>query len=669
MVGSFEVYDAAFKRIGAVRVDEIEDLFNCATVLDSRYLPSGPRLAIVTNAGGPGVIAADSVIDYGGELAKLSDDTMKILNAVLPPHWSKGNPIDVIGDADVKRYVEAIKACLNDPNIDGVIVIYTPQGAAQPRELAEAVVNLALERIKPVLAVWMGGGPEIEEARDIFYQNNIPCYDTPEKAIKTYMYMYRYKRNLELLYETPRELSVDLAPPRHHLKVMVRRAVEERRDVLMADEAERFMKVYGIPVPEGGLARSVGEAMIIASKIGYPVVLKIVSPDILHKVEVGGVVTGIHNENQLREAFNKLLDNVKRNAPNARIEGVYVQKMITRADYELILGSKKDPIFGSIILFGSGGVGVELFKDYSIGLPPLNQVLARRLMEETRIYRVLKNGFRNKPPADLSKLEEVLVRFSNMIIDFPEIKEIDINPLIVAGDQVYAVDVRIILDLGVAEKGAEPYSNLVIMPYPTKYIVPYTLRDGTQVLLRPIRPEDEPIEAELIKNLSEESKRFRFFYVIKDITHEMLVRFCNIDYDREMAIIAEYTDSSGKRRNVGVGRLIMDPSRKRGEFAVVVADDFQGKGLGTKLVDMLIQIADEKGLETIYGIVMPENTKMIELCRKMGFDIRYTPEEVIVELNLKGKRVSEIPEAEILARSRKKTFLKARPPLTESKET
>ena len=256
-----------------------------------------------------------------------------------------------------------------------------------------------------------------------------------------------------------------------------------------------------------------------------------------------------------------------------------------------------------------------------------------------------------------------------MIVDFPEIKEVDINPLIVAGDQVYAVDVRIILDLYVAEKGTEPYSNLVIMPYPTKYIVPYTLRDGRQVLLRPIRPEDEPIEAELIKNLSEESKRFRFFYVIKDITHDMLVRFCNIDYDREMAIIAEYTDSNGKRRNVGVGRLIMDPSRKRGEFAVVVADDFQGKGLGTKLIDMLIQIADEKGLETIYGIVMPENTKMIELCRKMGFDIRYTPEEVIVELNLKGRRVSEIPEAEILARSRKKTFLKARPPLTERKET
>jgi len=669
MVGSFEVYDAAFKRIGAVRVDGIGDLFNCASVLDSRYLPSGPRLAVVTNAGGPGVIAADAIVDYGGEVANLSEKTMKTLDSVLPPHWSKGNPVDVIGDANVKRYVEAIKACLSDPNIDGVIVIYTPQGAAEPRELAEAVINLALERVKPVIAVWMGGGAEIDEARKMFHNNNIPCYETPEDAIKTYMYMYRYKRNLELLYETPRELSLDLAPPKYHLKVMIKRAVRENRDVLLIDEAERFLKVYGVPVPDGGLARSVGEAMVIASKIGYPVVLKIVSPDVIHKVDVGGVIVGISNETELREAFNKLLDNMKKKAPNARIEGVYVQKMVTRADYELILGSKKDPVFGSIILFGSGGVGVELFRDYAIGLPPLNQVLARRLMEETRIYKILRSGFRHKPPADASKLEEILVRFSNMITDFPEIKEVDINPLIVSGSEVYAVDVRIILDLDKAKKEPEPYSNLVIMPYPAKYVVPYRLMDGREVLLRPIRPEDEPIEAELIKNLSEESKRFRFFYIIKDITHDMLVRFCNIDYDREMAIIAEYTDPSGKKRNVGVGRLIMDPSRRRGEFAVVVADDFQGKGLGTKLIDMLIQIAYERGLDSLYGVAMPENTRMIELCKKLGFDVRYTPEEVILELNLKGEKVSELPEAEILARSRKKTYLKIRPPVAEGGKT
>ena len=668
MVGSFEVYDAAFKRVGAIRVDEIEDLFNCASVLDSRYLPAGPRLAIVTNAGGPGVIAADAVIDYGGELAKLSEESMNTLNSILPPHWSKGNPIDVIGDADVERYVGALKACLNDPNVDGIVVIYTPQGAAKPKELAEAIIDLALEKIKPVLTVWMGGGVEIEDARKLFFKNNIPCYSTPEEAVRTYMYMYRYKRNLELLYETPHELSIDLAPPKHHLKILIRRALSEGREVLTEDEVERFLKVYGIPAPPAGLAKNVGEALMIASKIGYPVVLKIISPDIVHKTDVGGVILGISNEEELRKAFNKILENIRRNHPDARIEGIYVQKMVTDADYELILGSKKDPIFGSVILFGAGGVGVEVFRDYALGLPPLNQVLARRIMEETKIYKLLKNGHRNKPPVNLAKLEEIMVRFSNMIIDFPEIKEVDINPLIASKNDFFAVDARIILDTEAEKKKVEPHSNLVIMPYPVKYITPYTLKDGTQVLLRPIRPEDEPLEFELIKNLSEETKRFRFFQVIKDITHDMLVRYCNIDYDREMAIIAEYTGPDGKKRNVGVGRLIMDLTRRRGEFAVVVADDFQGKGLGTKLVDMTIQIADEKGLDTIYGIVMPENVRMIELCKKLGFNIRYTSEEVIVELNLRGRKIPEIPEAEIRTRAKKRTYLKARPP-PEAKAT
>lgn len=662
MVGSFEVYDAAFKRMGAVRVDEIEDLFNCASVLDSRYLPVGPRLAIITNAGGPGVIAADAVVDRGGEMAKLSENTVKALNAILPSHWSRGNPIDIIGDADVKRYIETLKICINDPEIDGIIVIYTPQGATKPVELAEALIDIAVEKRKPVLAVWMGGGEEIEEARKLFSRNDIPCYDTPEKAVKTYMYMYKYKRNLELLYETPAELPIDLAPPKNHLKILIRRALNEKREVLTEDEAERFLKVYGIPTPDGGLARSTGEAILLASKIGYPVALKIISPDIIHKTDVGGVILGINNESELRDAFNKLLNNIKQRCPAARIEGIYVQKMVDKVDYELILGSKKDPIFGSVILFGSGGIGVEVFRDYALGLPPLNQVLARRLMEETNIYKLLRHGHRNKPPANLAKLEEILTRFSNIIVDFPEIKEIDINPLIVSGNEFYAVDVRIILDLDIINKKSPPYSHLVIKPYPTKYITPYKLKDGTQVILRPIRPEDEPLEAELIRNLSEETKRFRFFYVIKDITHDMLVRFCNIDYDREMAIIAEYTDSNGKRRNVGVGRLIMDPNRRRGEFAVVVADDFQGKGLGTKLVDMLIEVAEEKGLESMYGLVMPENIRMIELCRRLGFEIRHTPEEVIVELNLHGKRVSELPERDIIARSKKKSLLKIRPP-------
>ena len=657
IAGSFEVYDAAFKRVGVVRVDEIEDLFNCASVLDSRYLPAGPRLAIITNAGGPGVIAADSVIENGGELAKLSEQTLKELNSALPHYWSRGNPIDVLGDADVERYLQALKACLNDPNVDGIIVIYTPQGAAKAEELADAIIDIVKERIKPVLTVWMGG-EEIQEARKIFYRNDVPTYDTPEKAVKTYMYMYKYKRNLELLYETPEELPIDLSPPNHHLKIMIRKALREGRLMLTQDEADKFLDVYGISRAKGELAKNVGEAIAIASEIGYPVVLKIISPDIIHKVDVGGVITGINSEEELRNAFVKLIDNVKEKAPNARIEGVYVQKMVNPIDYELILGSKKDEDFGSVIMFGAGGVEVEVLRDFSIGLPPLNQVLARRVMEETKIYSLLKKGTRGRPPANLRELEEIMVKFSQMIVDFPEIKEIDINPLVISGGKAYAVDSRIILDPETA-KYQDPYHHLVIMPYPTKYVMPWKLKDGTQVLLRPIRPEDEPLEAELIRGFSEETSRFRFFQVIKNITHEMLVRFCNIDYDREMAIIAEYSEG-GKRRNVGVGRLIMEPGRKRGEFAVVVADDFQGKGLGTKLVDMLIEIADEKGLESIYGIVLPENKRMISLCKKLGFDIKYGPEEVVVELRLRGRE--EASPVEARARTTKRVYLKARPP-------
>ncbi len=638
MAGSFEVYRAAFRRVGVVRVDEIEDLFNCASVLDSRNLPAGPRLAVITNAGGPGVIAADAIAENGGVLAQLSETTIETLNSVLPPYWSRGNPVDVLGDADINRYLIALKTCLADPNVDGVIIIYTPQGAARPLELAEEVVEIVREsmRAKPVLTVWMGGD-EVQEARQLFHKNDIPTYDTPEDAVKTYIYMYKYKRNLELLYETPVDLPIDPAPPKNFLKILIRRILSEGRVVLTPDESDKFLDAYGIPRPKGELATNLSEALSIASKIGYPVALKIVSPDIIHKTDIGGVIIDINSDSELRAAYLKLIDTVKSKAPDAKIKGVYVQQMIKSSNYELILGSKKDPDFGTAIMFGTGGIATEVFRDFSIGLPPLNQVLARRLMEETKIYNSLVHGMRGKPPADIKKLEEIIVRFSNLIVDFPEIKEADINPLSVTDDSIYAIDFRIILDPEGVDS-PEPYRHLVITPYPTKYVTLWRLKDGREVLLRPIRPEDEPLEYELIKGLSEETSRFRFFQVIREVTHEMLVRFCNIDYDREMAIIAEY-NKDGKKRNVGVGRLIIEPDRKRGEFAVLVADDFQGKGLGTKLTDMLIEIALEKGLHSIYGIVLPENTKMIGLCKKLGFDIKYRTDEVYVELKLKPERI------------------------------
>lgn len=631
LAGDYEVYDAAFKRAGVVMVDEIGDLFNCASVLDSRLLPAGPKLTIVTNAGGPAVLAADSVISHGGEIAKLSDETMHAMDANLPPFWSHGNPIDILGDADVMRYELALRTCMLDSNVDGLLVIYTPQGTAAPTPIAENVVKIAAERRKPLLTVWMGE-ERVNEARDLFHEHGIPTYPTPEEAVKTYMYMYRYRRNLDLLYETPEELPVDFSPPKSHLKVMIQKAAIERR-ALTQEEADRFLDAYNIPRAKGSLAKSAEQASMIASEIGFPVVLKIASQDILHKTDIGGVIVGIETPQALKESYRTLIERARKAKPEARIDGVYVQKMVKNVDYELILGSKKDRDFGAVVLFGMGGIGVELLKDVSIGLPPLNQVLARRMMEETKIYQALSKGLRNKPPVDLRLLEQVMVRFSNLIVDFPEIAEMDINPLIVADGKLSVLDARIIIDGKYAEP-AEAYSHLVIMPYPSKYVTLWRLKDGTEVTLRPIRPEDEPIELEFIRGLSTDTSRFRFFQIIKDLPHEQLVRFCNIDYDREMAFIAE-TREGDRRIEIGVSRLILEANKKRGEFAVVIADKFQGKRLGIKLVDMLIEVAREKGVETIYGIIMSENIKMISLCEKLGFSTRRDQDNVIVELKLK----------------------------------
>jgi len=631
LAGDYSVYDAAFKRAGVVMVDEIADLFDCASVLDSRFLPAGPRLAIVTNAGGPAVLAADAIIGHGGELARLSEEAMGNLDANLPPYWSHGNPIDIIGDADVKRFELAVRTCIADPNVDGLLVIYTPQGTTAPTSVAKTVAQIAAGRRKPMLTVWMGE-EDVREAREIFYKNDVPSYPTPEKAVKAYMYMYRYKRNLDQLYETPEELPVDLSPPKSHLKLMIRRVLNEKRTALTQADVDRILDAYDIPRAEGTLAKNPEQASLIASEIGYPIVLKIASQDILHKTDFGGIEFGIDTAQRLKERFKTLMERVQKAKPDARIDGVYVQKMVKGVDYELILGSKKDRDFGAIILFGMGGIGVELLKDFSIGLPPLNQVLARRVMEETKIYQALTKGLRNKSPIDMRSLEEVMVRFSNLIVDFPEIAEMDINPLSVSEGKLYALDARIILDTSVPE--GETYPHLVILPYPTKYVTPWRLKDGTEVILRPIRPEDEPIELEFIRGLSPETSRFRFFQVIKDLPHEALVRFCNIDYDREMAFIAE-TREGERRVEIGVARLILEPNKKQGEFAVVVADKYHGKGLGLKLVDMLIEVAREKDVESIYGLVMAENIRMIRLCEKLGFTSRREQENVVVELNLK----------------------------------
>jgi len=617
MVGEDLHVAAAFARAGVVRVEEIVDLFNCASILNTTKLPKGPNLAIVTNAGGPAVLATDALISKGGKLAQLSNETISTLNSFLPNCWSKSNPVDILGDADAQRYAKTIVSVLKDTGVDSVLVIYTPQGGSKSLDIAKAITTQAKKISKPILTAFMGD-QQVSEARQLFYENNIPAYAFPEEAIKSYLYMYQYSRNLEMLYETPEDIPLNIESPKNYLKAMIHRSRKKQIYLLNEQDSKKFLTTYQIPCTNTYFAKGPKDAVTIAAEVGYPVVMKIFSPDISHKTDIGGVELNLETSEEVKSAFSRIIERVHKNDPKATIEGVTIQRMVKDYDFELILGSKKDPIFGPVILFGYGGIQTEFIKDIAVGLPPLNQTLARRLMEQTNIYTALSEGLRNKPPVNLHILEETLVKLSNLIIDFPEIREIDINPLAVSSNSVVALDARIILDDTVTTEKVGEHSHLVISPYPTRFVIPWRLKDGRSVLLRPIRPEDELLEKQLITGLSEESSRYRFFHILKDITHTMLTRYCNIDYDREMAIMAEYT-SDGVKRSVGVSRLIIEPDGETGEFAVLVADDFQDNGLGLKLSDMLIGIAEERGLKSMYAMVLNDNRKMLRLAKNLGF--------------------------------------------------
>jgi len=636
LTGEDMVYDAAFKRAGMVRVEEIADLFNSAEVLGMQRLPRGPNLAIITNAGGPGVMATDALIAREGKLAELSKKTMKALNNILPDYWSGGNPIDILGDAKAERYKAVVEACLDDENVDGLLIIYTAQAVADPDEIAKSVVELCKSRGycgKTILTSFMGR-EEVEEANRILVQNGFPTYSTPEQAVKTYVYMYQYERSLELLYETPEELPVDSVPPRRPLTVIMRKAARENHEILTEMEAKQLLEYYDVPIVETLVAKTADEAAASASQIGYPVVLKILSPQVVHKTDAGGVALDINSEAELRESFDNVVNRAKEYNPEAEIRGVTVQPMVKKPGYEIILGAKTDPLFGPVILFGMGGIGVELFRDVAIGLPPLNQTLARRIMEETKVYQLLK-GYRNVPPANLKLLEEIIVRFSQMLVDFPQLKEVDINPLFINEKEALTLDARVVIDKERVFVKLEPHEHLVISPYPKKYETLWKLRDGRTVLLRPIKPEDEPLWLEMFRNFSEESIRYRFFHIIKDTPHEMRVRYCNIDYDREMAIVAELTED-GERKILGVVRLIIEPDGKTGEIAVIVADPWQGLGLGSKMMDYVIEICKDKKLETVYGVMLTDNYRAIDLMKKMGFTLKYSDHDTVkATLNLK----------------------------------
>ncbi|MGQ9700365.1 MAG: acetate--CoA ligase family protein, partial [Candidatus Bipolaricaulaceae bacterium] len=530
MAGEDAVYDAAFRRVGAVRVYEIGEIFDTAELVARVQPPLGPRLAIVTNAGGPGVMATDALIAGQGQLAELAPETLEKLNKVLPPFWSHNNPVDILGDASPERYGQVLEVVLADPGVDAVLVILTPQAMTDPTGTARAVIKVAKAQRKPVLAAWMGG-TAVQEGVNILNQNGIPTYLTPDQAVQAFMHLVDYGRNLALLYQTPREIPVEFAVDRG--KIREDFLPHFRRTKILGEmESKALLAAYGIPVTMPKLARTEDEAVTLARELGFPVVLKIHSPEITHKTDVGGVVVGVLTEEGVRESFSRILANVREKAPQARIEGVTVQRMApTAKGVEMILGAKKDPTFGAVLMVGAGGITAEVLRDRALGLPPLNERLATHLLESLRIWPLLQ-GFRGRPRINVEKLLEVIMRFSYLVADFPEIQEIDVNPLVVTPTEVVAVDARVVVDQEALQNPPRPYSHLVIRPYPEGYERWVTLKDGTKVLLRPIRPEDEPLWHEMLAISSRESIRFRFRYIFKE---------------------------NGRKRMVGVGRLVADP--------------------------------------------------------------------------------------------------------------
>lgn len=621
LCGEDAVYDAAFRRAGIVRVDAISDLFNCAEALALQPNPRGPNLTIITNAGGPGIIAIDSLISKGGKLSALGAETVQALKSVLPSYCSIINPIDVLEESTPDRFKKVLEICLKDPNSDGFLVVYTPQGAAEPLAVAEIVVELSKTTTKPILTSLLGEDG-CRTARRILQKNGVPSFPTPEQAVSTFVYMHSYTQNLELLYQTPEELPIEFSIPTF-LKEVLKRAYDEERQVLSQPESLQFLDAYKIPTIKTAIAKTSDEAEVLASELGYPVVMKALSPQMTHKSKAEGVILNVWSSAEVKTFFDNLAETVRNFSPNAVFQGVAIQPMIRKRGYELLIGSKRDCHFGSVIMFGMGGVTAELSKDVCIGFPPLNQALAKRLMEKTAIYKHLESS---EFVRNLKCLEEILTKFSQLVIDFPEIKEIDVNPLIFDGNSAVAVDARIITDPEKISQGVQPHEHLVIAPYPQKYINQWNLKDGTSVILRPIKPEDEVLMDELFKSLSEETLRFRFFQIIKDVTHEMLTRYCNLDYDREIAIVAE--TQKDKKRIMGVARIILEPGKRQGEFAVVVGDEWQGLGLGSKLLDDIIEISKDVGLETIYGYVIASNYRMVHLCTKRGFEMQPVDEEV-----------------------------------------
>ena len=630
MVGEDAVYDAAFKRAGIVRVPTLARLFDCSELMAKQPRPAGSRLAIITNGGGPGIMAADTLAEYNLEPAPIPDDIMAQLDEILPPHWSRNNPIDILGNATLERFTRAMEICLASREFDGVLIIMVSEPHIRPEEVAEALAGLVKRKRFPVFASWMGGS-RMAAANDILNRANIPTYETPERAVRAFLYMVEYTRNQELLSQAPAKLSADLFFDRDFVFRTIYDCFygsqEDQEEVdyyqegpmeRMLDEitSKRVLAAYGIPVAETVLATTVDEAVALAADMEMPLVMKLVSPDISHKSDAGGVQLDLRNEDDLRQAWERIMAGVRAYNPEARITGVSLQPYIANPDFELLMGSKTDDNFGPVLLFGSGGVYAEVLNDQALGLPPLNRLLARRMMEETRIQPLLK-GYRNHPPADLEKLEELLIRLSQLVIDFPEIVEMDINPVVVKNGEPCAVDARIRL---MRDESGTTRQHLVISPYP-QHLERHDLTDlDMPLFIRPIKPEDAALFTELFNTLTPTSIYYRFFSVVKSLTPEILARFTQIDYDREISFVA-LDDRAGEEQMLGIANIIGEPDGKRGEFSVLIGDPWQGVGIGAKLLLQCLRIAQERGMEIVWGTVLSENIYMLGLGKKLGFTV------------------------------------------------
>ena len=617
LVGADDVFDAAIRRAGAVRVSSVVQLFAAAKALSARFRPTGNHLAIVTNAGGPAVMASDRAADLGVALAELSEDTRRKLDAALPATWSHANPVDIVGDADAERYRQAVTACMQDPGVDGVMVILTPQAMTDPLGAARAVIELAGQFNKPLLACWMGD-TQVAASREAFAKTGIPGFRTPEPAVEVFSYISAYYQNQKLLMQAPGPLSHQSEPDVEGARLVIEHALAERRKVLSEMESKAVLAAFRIPIARSMVARSPNEALLLAEELGLPVAMKINSPDITQKSDAGGIRLNLGNAQAVRATWREIIESVQANRPDARIDGVVVEPMVVKPNgRELMVGVTSDPVFGPVITFGAGGIMVEVLGDRSVALPPLNSYLAGNMIQGTHVARLLQQ-FRHLPPVDMEMLERVLLRVSEMVCEIPHIREMDINPLIVDENGAIAVDARI--EVAYPPAGAERYAHMAIHPYPAHLVSRMQLPEGIDLVIRPIRPEDAEIEQAFVRGLSQESKYFRFVSALQELSPAMLARFTQIDYDREMALIAVLVEGRSETE-IGVARYVINPDGESCEFALAIADAWQQKGIGYKMMEALMDIARDKGLKSMEGDVLTSNRNMLGLVSSLGFVI------------------------------------------------